>query len=73
MISMPGRVDIGEMIHQNRALLARCDNQLAEIAKAMPHAGRDRRRTLRRRARELKRLRWRSRIVGWLLHFLDTR
>ena len=53
MVSMDDRVAIGAMIHQQRALLTRCDERLVEIAREMPYAGRERRR-LRMRARVLK-------------------
>jgi len=70
---MDDRVAIGAMIHQQRALLRRCDERLAEIARDMPYAGRERRRRLRMRAHVLKRMRWRIRLVGWALYLLDTR
>ncbi len=73
MVSMDDRVAIGAMIHQQRALLRRCDERLAEIARDMPYAGRERRRRLRMRAHVLKRKRWRIRLVGWALYLLDTR
>ncbi len=73
MVSMDDRVAIGAMIHQQRALLRRCDERLAEIARDMPYAGRERRRRLRMRAHVLKRTRWRIRLVGWALYLLDTR
>jgi hypothetical protein len=74
IVSMDDRVAIsGAMIHQQRALLRRCDERLAEIARDMPYAGRVRRRRLRMRAHVLKRKRWRIRLVGWALYLLDTR
>ena len=70
---MHSPVRIGAMIHRNRAALAKCDAQLAEIAEMMPHAGGDRRRQLRRLAREVKWVRLRLRFAGWLLIRLDPR
>ncbi len=61
------------MIQQNRALLASIDERLAEIARQMRDADRDRQRTLQRATRLLKRTRWRTRLVGWALYLLDTR
>ena len=64
MVSMDDRVAIGAMIHQQRALLRRCDERLAEIAREMPYAGRERRRRLRMRAHVLKRTRWRHALTS---------
>ena len=66
-------VDIGAMIHRNRAHLAAYEDQLAKVATMMPDADRDQRRRLRPVARQVKRARWRSRLAGWLLRRFDPR
>jgi hypothetical protein len=67
MVSMYDPDAIRAMIDRNRADLAAYDDQLAKVASRVLHVDQNERCKLQWLAREMKRARWRSRLLGWLL------
>jgi hypothetical protein len=64
---------LNALSQRQRAMSADLDATLAILTEQMPRLGPTQRRVVRRTIREIKRARWRLRIIGLKLWLFDTR
>jgi hypothetical protein len=64
---------LNALSQRQRAMSADLDATLAILTEEMPRLGPTQRRVVRRTVREIKRARWRLRIMGLKLWLFDTR